>query len=874
MAVLAMGVAHVVYRGVLRPGTAPESAPESVPPLATGIAAPGMAAAGRIPAVTDAPDAPRTEARPGVPVQVAEAPPAPSDISGVLPGGWELKIAQLIEGALLLGEKAVEENGIRKTVRVYDIGDRFKYRRVRVETVVTPSGYEPSTAIVADHLIVKRNETKDEAAFEEMLDGRGLVVRKRMYTPGHYLVSVAGEAVPVVDLVEHLTDRLAGELVEIAAPDGLAFTTAVPNDPRFGELWGMHHTSAVVDVDIDAPEAWEQATGSSHIVVGVIDSGIDYNHPDLAANIWTNPGEIPGDGIDNDGNGLVDDIHGWDFANDDNDPIGQRGHGTHVAGILGAVGNNGIGVAGVNWNVRMAALQFINAQDVGSTPDAIDAIYYATRMGMHLTCNSWVVGLHYNPLLERVIKAAGDDAGQLFVAGAGNRFPGWNVDRPRAAHYPACFNLDNIISVAAVNSNATLSSFSNWGATSVDLAAPGEAILSTWPESKYVVRSGTSMATPHVAGACALFLSLGPPDYPFRFREVKAKVLATAERIPALQGRCVTGGRLNLHDLLRSAGNFDSVTGTVTLYGVDRPIEGVVVGIGRNTVHTGQDGRYTLRFTEPGTYAILAAKKNYLPETSTIAVSGPSSKLDFILTNPQIAASVRRINVDLAPGETYHGSFQLRNSGHGPLKWSTGRFLKHLTEEPVTFGRITSDTSGSMTNEPYQVKLSINAVGLSTGIYQDGIVIESNDAVGNNVLRIPVALHVRSRAYEDFIGRHRVPASSRGWWSDGDRDGIANLLEFAFGLDPNRASRAGIPSLTAVPSTNSLPVISLEYRRRTDASGLDYLIEGSDDLDTWSAMAPASESTLPTEDPSVEKVFSVMAPDPSKPAYFFRVRVE
>ncbi|NQT15802.1 MAG: S8 family serine peptidase, partial [Planctomycetes bacterium] len=166
-------------------------------------------------------------------------------------------------------------------------------------------------------------------------------------------------------------------------PDSVVQTQAIPNDGSFSNLWGMHNTGqtgGAVDADIDAPEAWDLVTGAESIVVGVIDSGIDYNHPDLAANVWTNPGEVPGNGVDDDGNGFVDDVHGYDFANDDGDPLDDDGHGTHVSGTIAGVGNNGQGVAGVNWTGSVMGLKFLDAEGSGFTSDAIEAVNYATMM--------------------------------------------------------------------------------------------------------------------------------------------------------------------------------------------------------------------------------------------------------------------------------------------------------------------------------------------------------------------------------------------------------------------------------------------------------------------------------------------------------------
>lgn len=351
----------------------------------------------------------------------------------------------------------------------------------------------------------------------------------------------------------------AGEIpgVRSVEPDYvLRADQTLPNDARFDELWGMDNTGqagGTTGADIDAPEAWSTATGSADVTVGVIDSGVDYTHPDLAGNIWTNPGEIAGNGVDDDGNGFIDDVNGWDFFDDDNDPMDENGHGTHVAGTVGAVGNNGIGVAGVSWDVSIAALRFLGPLGFGSTSDAIDAVQYATQMGFDLTNNSWGGG-PFSGLLRDAIEGAGD-VGQLFVAAAGNDA----MDNDLFPAYPASYDLDNIISVASTTNNDELSSFSNWGELSVDLGAPGgqilpgdteydeNDILSTVPGGGYDFMAGTSMASPHVAGAAALMKSVNPG---LSVSGLKGFLMQGTDSLGSLQGLVASGGRLNVANSL------------------------------------------------------------------------------------------------------------------------------------------------------------------------------------------------------------------------------------------------------------------------------------------------------------------------------------
>ncbi|MFM6772099.1 MAG: S8 family serine peptidase, partial [Microcystis panniformis] len=303
-------------------------------------------------------------------------------------------------------------------------------------------------------------------------------------------------------------------------------------------------------------------TGDPNLVIGVIDTGVDYNHPDLVGNIWTNSGEIANDGIDNDGNGYIDDIRGWDFAYNDNNPSDVHGHGTHVAGTIAAKGNNGVGVTGVAWNAKIMPLKFLNDQGSGYTSDAILAINYATDKGVKLTNNSWGGG-GFSQGLYNAINAAGQ-AGALFIAAAGNS--GQNADI--YPMYPAAYDLANIISVAATNRKDQLVTFdntggwwgSNYGLTSVDLGAPGSQIYSTTPNNTYSTYSGTSMASPHVAGAAALLWSQNPT---WTAQQVKNTLMNTGDSLASLAGKTVSGKRLNVFNALAAA-NLPFVTVSVS----------------------------------------------------------------------------------------------------------------------------------------------------------------------------------------------------------------------------------------------------------------------------------------------------------------------
>lgn len=328
----------------------------------------------------------------------------------------------------------------------------------------------------------------------------------------------------------------ANPYVAYAEPNYLLHVALTPNDPRYtdGTLWGMNK--------IGMPAAWDVATGGGP-VVAVIDTGADYNHPDLAANLWTNTLEVAGNGMDDDANGYVDDVRGWDFANNDNDPTDDHSHGTHVAGTIAGVGNNGAGVVGVNWAARVMPLKFIGSNGYGTTAGAIGALNYAVRNGAKVSNHSYGDTVSSQAHLDAILAAG--TAGHLVVAAAGNGdFLGRAINNDTTPFYPASYYPDNIISVAATDSADKFASFSNYGATSVDLAAPGVNIYSTVPGG-YGYKSGTSMAAPHVAGAATLLWAAHPG---LTMTQVRDRLLAGTDPIGALNPSrpTVTNGRLNV----------------------------------------------------------------------------------------------------------------------------------------------------------------------------------------------------------------------------------------------------------------------------------------------------------------------------------------
>jgi len=307
---------------------------------------------------------------------------------------------------------------------------------------------------------------------------------------------------------------------------------SIPDDKYYDYQWGLSQ--------INAPLAWNITTGSSNVIIAIVDSGIDLNHPDLKANIWINPGEIPGNGIDDDHNGYIDDVYGWNFVSANNNVADDDGHGTHVAGIIAAVGNNAAGVTGLMWNVTIMPLKFLDKNGDGYIDDAVSAIRYATKMGASIISCSWG-GSQYSKALNDAISASS----ALIVCAAGNEYTGQNNDI--LPFYPASFTSPNIISVTATDENDKLAPFSSYGVNSVDVAAPGTAIYSTLPGSRYGFMQGTSMATPYVSALAGLIKSLRPD---LNALQIKYTILDNVDPIISLTGKVLTGGRINVFKAL------------------------------------------------------------------------------------------------------------------------------------------------------------------------------------------------------------------------------------------------------------------------------------------------------------------------------------
>ncbi len=427
-------------------------------------------------------------------------------------------------------------------------------------TAMTAIGVQakPAESVPGEYVVKLKDQVSATSFAYDLID------KKAFTTLGNKLGAQVKSSIPEDNIVVVRRPMIETEssaikilmqnpMVEVAEPNYIYHAERTPNDPLLGNLWGMKNTgqmdssnsAGVAGVDIGVEKAWDIETGSKDVIIAVIDTGVDYNHPDLKDNIWTNQAELNGKpGVDDDANGYVDDIHGFSFADATGkvtDNMDDHGHGSHCSGTIGARGNDGAGIVGVNWNTRIMGVKFLGADGGGTLEGAIKAIDYATKMGAKVLSNSWGGG-SYSETLKQAIERA-HAAGAIFIAAAGNEAD----NNDQGEHYPANYNVPNVLSVAAIDNKGELASFSNYGKKRVHLAAPGVNIYSSLPGGKYESWSGTSMATPHVSGMAGLLLSHEPN---LTNVQIKERLVATVQPLASLRGKVISGGLANAYNAL------------------------------------------------------------------------------------------------------------------------------------------------------------------------------------------------------------------------------------------------------------------------------------------------------------------------------------
>lgn len=404
--------------------------------------------------------------------------------------------------------------------------------------IVKVNGHEA----IKDEIIIKfKHSTTKIKQNQIFVDRQNILTKRGGEVKKIYKMGAEHWKLSNVDLEVLLQELNENEYVEYAEPNYILKADGiVPNDPRFNEQWGLNNTGqngGVNDADIDAPEAWEISSDISEVLVGVLDSGIDYLHEDLKDNVWTNKNEIPGNGIDDDNNGYIDDIHGWDFINSDNDPMDDLGHGTNVAGIIAAKTNNNLGISGVASNVKLIPFKILDDEGNGYVSIIIEALEYCIKNDIFITNNSYG-GTAFSAAMYDFFKDY-SNYNFIFVSASGNK----NSDNDLIPHYPSSYQSEKIISVGAYNRFNQKASFSNYGATSVDLFAPGKEILSTDLNDNYKIVDGTSFACPMVTGSVAMFKGKFPE---LNYNQIISQTFNSVKVIDELIGLCKTGGTINL----------------------------------------------------------------------------------------------------------------------------------------------------------------------------------------------------------------------------------------------------------------------------------------------------------------------------------------
>lgn len=671
------------------------------------------------PAANDQSNGQRSPAQPAAPAQSAAIPPAATqpttpidDFGGTLtPSNLSIVKTMIASGKIIAKRDSApgqDGNFHRRLI----VEKEYKYPYISFEQLVhldPNTGEETilkSKQHIADHIIVRLKAGATEDDLKALCVKHGGKIRKRMLS-GAYLVAFEEHSFQTAPFAVAKFSR-EDKIVKHASKDDIVFICeTIPNDPSFGELYGLHNTgqkvsysTGIADCDIDAPEAWDTFTGSTDILIAVIDTGIDYTHGDLAANCWINPGEIANNSIDDDGNGFVDDVRGWDFFNDDNNPKDDHNHGTHCAGTIGAVGNNSKGVAGVNWTANIMALKFIGAEGWGDDSDAIEALWYAARMKCRLTSNSWGGG-DFEPEMEAAFGAL-QTSNCISICAAGNS-AGNNDNLP---HYPSSYTNDSVISVAATDSTDGIASFSCYGLTSVDIGAPGSYIYSTVIGNKYEYMSGTSMATPHVAGCATFVLGMNTNA---SITQLRKALMKSCDPLPALEGKCVTGGRINLPILMSNVG-LDVASSSP----YDKEVVSALIT------------NFSINFTDactPGTV-----------DASDFLVDGTPA--DKVITNSTTSFT---FNFTSAPGSaqgqhtmTINADSMTRNSdGRANLAWSA---VYYYDTQPLTVASTDPSTSANVPVPFTSFTVNFNEA-INTGtVDTNDIILSQGSVTGFNII--------------------------------------------------------------------------------------------------------------------------------------------
>jgi subtilisin family serine protease len=682
-------------------------------------------------------------------------------------------------------------------------------------TTVAPPATNASAPFTAGRVIVGFNDNLTQQQQELLLQGERLNLVKRFKTINAVVAQIPdGRSVAsVISLLENLPQ------VKYAEPDYLKTLQRQPNDPSYSQLWGLNNTGqtgGTPEADIRAEQAWDLHTGSANTVVAVIDSGVDYNHPDLRANRWTNPGEISGNGIDDDRNGFIDDIFGWDFHDDDADPMDVNSHGTHVAGTIAARGNNALGVTGVSWNSKIMALKVgpSSTEPTIVTSAVIEAIDYMTMMktryGVNIVVSNNSYGGPSSSQAEEEAIARSIGAGILFVAAAGND----TRNNDSVPQYPASYSLDGIITVAATDHNDRLAGFSNFGTTSVDIAAPGVNILSTIPGGGYDFKQGTSMAAPHVAGVAALLAGNHPE---LTVAQLKSALMVGADPKDGLRGATATGARLNALNSLR-------ISNIPTLTANDVDVYQFKLGLGERAfvnIETGDSGLQAALqiFDSSGTPQRFNNFQN-----ESVIVSGNEGPNGTWIGRDPIADFTA-----LKPGVYYAAVSSIGNTNYDPLSMagrnpgaSTGAYRISIDARTLQEFVISAQDASAYTNgQTFTIHgISDNEFSGSTGVTFE-FVIGLGDA--SNPTHIPINLDsgwrfpdvARAIAKAINEGNFGLPSISNAQQLPNGKQGTASPLPAV-----HAQALGGLAGVLDAPLTNIVGDVALVLEQLSEVDEL------------------------------------------------------
>ena len=593
-------------------------------------------------------------------------------------------------------------NTVRVSLRVENLEDRLT--PTLNTSIVTPLSYD-STRV----LVTFANPATDANNIAEL---QSSTVAQSVDQLGFGIYRVNLKPTATVTSAASQLATLSG--VQSAQPDYQIQVERTPNDPSFTSQWAYKNTGqngGTAGADIRLPAAWNVTTGTGNTIVAIVDTGIDYRHPDLAPNLWQNPREIPGNGIDDDGNGFRDDMIGANFIDNNGDPIDTNSHGTHVAGIIGARGGNAVGVAGIDWNVRIMALKFIGPNG-GFTSDAVRAMNYAVTNGAKIINNSWGGGGYDAATSAAIVRAR--NAGVIVVNAAGNS----GSDNDQSAFYPANYitQSDNVITVAATDSQDQLSSYSNFGRNTVTLGAPGTDILSTLPNNRYGSYSGTSMATPMVSGSLALLWDQHPT---WNYQQIIAKLKSSVDTLSSLKGKTITGGRLNVAKLLDAP----TVSPPSPPIVPPPPIHGGQSGPRvTNSVfggaRSGQFDRVWVAFSESVNPATLT--------NATIAVNGPTGSIAISAVIPVAGKNNTQFTLMFSRNQTRSGAYTLaigpnvRNSAGNAMDQNSNGILGETTDRYTTTATLNGTSKASIAAQSATPNVTLPALRTYTAFDLNG----------------------------------------------------------------------------------------------------------------------------------------------------------